>query len=40
MYDSEAEPTDDVDDAIAAVVQVGDDEYVVCVLHEKPASLN
>jgi hypothetical protein len=29
MYDSDAQPTEDPDEAIAAVVKVGDDQYIV-----------
>jgi hypothetical protein len=29
MYDSDALPTEDPDEAIAAVVKVGDDQYIV-----------
>ena len=29
MYDAEAQPTEDPDEAIAAVVKVGDDQYIV-----------
>ena len=30
MYDAHAKPTKDPDEAIAAVVKVGDDQYIVC----------
>ena len=29
MYDSEAKPTEDPDQAIAAVVKVGDDQFIL-----------
>ena len=29
MYDSEAQPTEDPDEAIAAVVKVGDDQFIL-----------
>jgi hypothetical protein len=29
MYDAEAQPTEDPDEAIAAVVKVGEDQYIV-----------
>ena len=29
MYDAEAKPTEDPDEAIAAVIKVGDDQYIV-----------
>jgi len=29
MYDAEARPTEDPDEAIAAVVKVGDDQFIV-----------
>ena len=29
MYDAEAKPTEDPDEAIAAVVKVGDDQFIV-----------
>lgn len=29
MYDAEAQPTEDPDEAIAAVVKVGDDQFIV-----------
>jgi hypothetical protein len=41
MYDAEARPTEDPDEAIAAVVKVGEDQYIVLNLTEdKPVPLN
>jgi hypothetical protein len=37
MYDAEAQVTDDPDEAIAAVVKVGDDQYIVCSLADDRA---
>ena len=34
MYDAEAQPTEDPDEAIAAVVKVGEDQYIVLNLAE------
>jgi hypothetical protein len=34
MYDSEAQPTQDPDEAVAAVVKVGEDQYIVLNLVE------
>ena len=34
MYDAEARPTEDPDEAIAAVVKVGEDQYIVLNLME------
>ena len=34
MYDAQAQPTKDPDEAVAAVVKVGDDQYIVCDLTE------
>jgi hypothetical protein len=34
MYDAEAQPTKDPDEAIAAVVKVGEDQYIVLNLSE------
>ena len=41
MYDAQARPTEDPDEAIAAVVKVGEDQYIVLNLTEdKPVALN
>ena len=41
MYDSEAQITTDPDEAIAAVVKVGEDQYIVCSLaDDRPVPLN
>ena len=41
MYDAEAQPTKDPDEAIAAVVKVGEDQYIVLNLaEENSAPLN
>ncbi len=40
MYDNEAQPTEDPDEAIAAVIKVGDDQFIVLNLTEGSASLN
>ncbi len=41
MYDAQAQPTDDPDDAIAAVVKVGDDQYIVLNLtDDTPVPIN
>jgi hypothetical protein len=41
MYDSEAQPTEDPDEAIAAVVKVGDDQFIVCNLSDdRPVPVN
>jgi hypothetical protein len=34
MYDAQAQPTEDPDEAIAAVVKVGDDQFIVLNLTE------
>ena len=34
MYDSEAQPTQDPDEAIAAVVKVGEDQFILLNLNE------
>ena len=34
MYDAEAQPTQDPDEAVAAVVKVGEDQYIVLNLVE------
>ncbi len=41
MYDAEAQVTQDPDEAIAAVVKVGEDQYIVCNLaDDRPVPLN
>jgi hypothetical protein len=41
MYDAQAQPTEDPDEAIAAVVKVGDDQYIVLNLtDDRPVPLN
>ncbi len=40
MYDAEAQPTEDPDEAIAAVVKVGEDQYIVLNLTEEAGPLN
>jgi hypothetical protein len=41
MYDAQAQPTEDPDEAIAAVVKVGEDQYIVLNLTEdQPVPLN
>jgi hypothetical protein len=41
MYDAEAQPTDDPDNAIAAVVKVGEDQFILLNLtEEEPAKLH
>lgn len=35
MYDCEAQPTEDPDEAVAAVVKVGEDQYIVLNLAEE-----
>jgi hypothetical protein len=35
MYDAQAQPTQDPDEAIAAVVKVGEDQYIVLNLAEE-----
>ncbi len=41
MYDCEAQVTTDPDEAIAAVVKVGEDQYIVCSLaDDRPVPLN
>ena len=37
MYDSQAQPTQDPDEAIAAVVKVGEDQYIVLNLADENA---
>jgi hypothetical protein len=38
MYDAQAQPTEDPDEAIAAVVKVGEDQYIVLNLTEENAT--
>ncbi len=38
MYDSEAKPTEDPDQAIAAVVKVGDDQFILLNLADGEAA--
>jgi hypothetical protein len=41
MYDAEAQPTEDPDEAIAAVVKVGADQFIVLNLtDDRPVPLN
>lgn len=41
MYDRDANVTEDPEEAIAAVVKVGEDQYIVCNLSDdKPIALN
>ena len=41
MYDAQAQPTEDPDEAIAAVVKVGEDQYIVLNLtDDRPVPLN
>ena len=40
MYDAEAQVTEDPDEAIAAVVKVGEDQYIVLNLTEEAGPLN
>jgi len=40
MYDAQAQPTEDPDEAIAAVVKVGEDQYIVLNLTEEARPLN
>lgn len=41
MYDAEARPTDDPDNAIAAVVKVGEDQFILLNLtDDEPAKLH
>jgi len=41
MYDSQAQPTEDPDEAIAAVVKVGDDQFIVLNLtDDRPVPVN
>ena len=37
MYDAQAQPTEDPDEAIAAVVKVGEDQFIVLNLTEDSA---
>ena len=38
MYDSEAKPTEDPDQAIAAVVKIGDDQFILLNLADGDAA--
>jgi hypothetical protein len=41
MYDAQAQPTEDPDEAIAAVVKVGDDQFIVLNLtDDRPVPIN
>jgi hypothetical protein len=41
MYDAEAQPTEDPDEAIAAVVKVADDQFIVLkLIEENPTELH
>jgi hypothetical protein len=41
MYDADARPTEDPDEAIAAVVKVGDDQFIVLkLIDEQPAEVH
>jgi hypothetical protein len=41
MYDAQAQPTEDPDEAIAAVVKVGEDQYIVLNLtDDTPVPIN
>ena len=41
MYDAQAQPTEDPDEAIAAVVKVGEDQFIVLNLtDDRPVPLN
>ncbi len=40
MYDAQAQPTEDPEEAIAAVVKVGEDQYIVLNLTEDAGPLN
>jgi hypothetical protein len=41
MYDAQAQPTEDPDEAIAAVVKVGEDQFIVCNLtDDRPVPIN
>jgi hypothetical protein len=41
MYDAEARPTEDPDEAIAAVVKVGDEQFIVLnLMDDKSAELH
>lgn len=41
MYDAEAQPTEDSDEAIAAVVKVGEDQFIVLNLtDDRPVPIN
>jgi hypothetical protein len=41
MYDSDARPTEDPDEAIAAVVKVGDDQFIVLkLIDDQPVEIH
>jgi hypothetical protein len=40
MYDAQAQPTEDPDEAIAAVVKVGDDQFIVLNLTDDTPVVN
>jgi hypothetical protein len=40
MYDAQAQPTEDPDEAIAAVVKVGDDQFIVLNLTDETPVVN
>jgi hypothetical protein len=40
MYDADALPTEDPDEAIAAVVKVGDDQYIVVKLIDEQSAIH
>ena len=41
MYDAEAKPTEDPDEAIAAVIKVGDDQYIVLnLMDDRPVGIH
>lgn len=40
MYDAEAQPTEDPDEAIAAVVKVGEDQFIVVRLTDAQVAVN
>ena len=40
MYDAQARPTEDPDEAIAAVVKVGDDQFIVLNLTDETPVVN
>jgi hypothetical protein len=40
MYDAQAQPTEDPDEAIAAVVKIGDDQFIVLNLTDETPVVN